>query len=320
VEIEWHLLNMKYATLRIEDPARQAKVMASIAERGQESAVLVVREGDGFVLIDGYARARALKTLKRDTVLAVELPMTATEALVFCHKLLSARRHTALEDGWLVRELLESHGMSQRSVACRLNRSQSWVSRRLTLVRDLPSEVQARVRAGEVCPYAAMKYLVPMARAITADCETLAGNIAGQGLSARQIGEIYETWRRSDPAVRKRLVEEPLLYLRAIETAAGPAPPDEGAELRRDLEIVGSVSRRARHRVRKVMVVVDARLTGTWQETQRAFDLLCAEMEERINAGQGDSAGDSAAQGEGARTASDREGRGGIAELGETSP
>jgi ParB-like chromosome segregation protein Spo0J len=320
VEIEWHLLNMKYAALRIEDPARQAKVVASIAQHGQESAVLVVREGGGFVLIDGYARARGLKVLGRDTVVAVELPMTATEALVFCHKLVSARRHTALEDGWLVRELVESHGMSQRTVACRLSRSTSWVSRRLALVRELPAVVQERVRAGEVCPYAAMKYLVPLARANVAECVTLTRNVAGHGLSARQLGELYEAWRRSDPAVRKRLVEEPLLFLRATEAVVGPQPPDEGTELLRDIEVVGGVSRRARHRLRKVMVVVDARLTGTWQETQRAFDLLCAAMEERIDAGQGDTAGDSAAQGEGPRAAGDREGRGGIAELGEASP
>lgn len=320
VEIEWHQLNLKYAALRIEDPARQAKVVASMAEHGQESAVLVVREGGGFVLIDGYARVNALKSLKRDTVRGVELPMSETEALVYCHKLTSERRRTAIEDGWFIRELMENHGMILGAVGAALNRSKSWVSRRRALVRELPAAIQEMVRTGELSPYVAMKYMVPLARANAGDCVTLAEKVAGQGASTRQMGELYEAWRRADPTVRRRLISEPLLFLRANEAAAGPGPPDEGAELLRDIEVVGGASRRARQRLRKVAVVVDARMAGTWRETQRSYDMLCAEMEERIDAGQGDTAGDSAAEGEGARAARDREGCGGVAEHGAACP
>jgi hypothetical protein len=45
------------------------------------------------------------------------------------------------------------------------DRSVSWVSRRLGLVTDLPPAVQEQVRLSAIGAHAAMKYLVPLARA-----------------------------------------------------------------------------------------------------------------------------------------------------------
>lgn len=42
VEIEFHQLTLRYEALRIVDPARQARLTASIAEGGQRTPVLVV--------------------------------------------------------------------------------------------------------------------------------------------------------------------------------------------------------------------------------------------------------------------------------------
>lgn len=44
---------------------------------------------------------------------------------------------------------------------------------------------------GELQCHAAMKYFLPMARANRDDAERLARNIAGLGLSTRQIAELF---------------------------------------------------------------------------------------------------------------------------------
>jgi len=276
MEVEMSQLDLRYARLRIADPARVGRLMSSLQQHGQQSPVLLVPAGDGthLILIDGYARVSALRSLARDTVTAVVLDVAEAEALVLGHRLDSARRRTALEEGWLVEELVEGHRLDRREVSRRLQRSPSWVSRRLALVQVLPASVQDAVRAGRVPPYAAMKYLVPLARANAEQCVTLVASLAPQTVTARQVERLYEGWRRADPEGRERVVSHPWLFLRADEAlqAEPPVPPGDPVEsLLRDLEAVAGLSRRSRRRLR------DGVLSETTEASCRAVERVFAQ-------------------------------------------
>jgi hypothetical protein len=113
MQIEIRELELRYAGLRIVDPRRQARLESSLAREGQQSAVLVVKAEDGaLVLVDGYRRVAALQSLSRDVVEVALLPLEEAAALVEVWRLETARRRTALEDAWLLAELLERHGRS----------------------------------------------------------------------------------------------------------------------------------------------------------------------------------------------------------------
>ena len=188
MDLELHQVELKYKGMRILYAGQQSQLMSSLSEHGQHSPVLVVEAArDRYVLIDGYKRVEAFGRLGRDTVEALVLQMNELEALVFSHRQQNARPREALEDGWLIRELMEGHGLSMEEVAARLGRTRSWVSRRLGLVKALPSEVQELVRVGRLCPYAAARFLVPLARANTEHCIRLAAGIGGKRLSASQV-------------------------------------------------------------------------------------------------------------------------------------
>jgi len=76
VELNLSALEERYGRLRARDPRRQARMLASIEEHGQRDPIIVVAEGEGrFVVIDGHARVRALKRLRRDVVKALVLDM-----------------------------------------------------------------------------------------------------------------------------------------------------------------------------------------------------------------------------------------------------
>lgn len=284
MQLEWHQLRLKYEALRIDDPARQARLVASIATMGQQSAVIVVKADDGYVLVDGYSRVRALREMGRDAVWAVELPMDELSALVMCHRLLSARRRTAIEDGWFVRELMDGHGMSQAEASRRIGRSTSWVSRRLALVRVLPLEVQDHVRSGRLCPYAAMRYLVPLARANAPQCRMIADAIAGHGLSARQVARIHMAWKRAEPLVRERIAASPMLCLSSDEEIRRPDTPDPLDAFVRDIEAVGGLSRRATRKLREGLPLADG-VKDAWTATEGSFERLRDHMKERLDAG-----------------------------------
>ena len=101
MKLELHQLDQKYASLRAREPAREQRLLASLGERGQQTPVWVTatEEAGRYVLIDGYARARALRALGRDEVEALVMELPEAEALLRSFGLDNTRPRSALEEG-----------------------------------------------------------------------------------------------------------------------------------------------------------------------------------------------------------------------------
>jgi ParB/RepB/Spo0J family partition protein len=281
MELELWQLELKYAALRIGEAHRQARVVAALCEHGQQQPVLVVAggEADRYVLIDGYARVAALAELKRDRVTATVLALSEAEALVLAFRLERNRLRSAIEEGWLLRELLRGHRIAPSDLAALLGRSLSWVSRRLALVEVLPAVAEEAVHGGVIAAQAAMKCLVPLARANKGQCERLVANLGKRRLSVRQMARLYAGWRAGNAEQRERIVERPLLYL-DLEEREPETPPDPGTEreqrLVRDLGMLSGICRRSREalREREKDLPWPAVLRYAWQEAQAGFAAL----------------------------------------------
>lgn len=274
--LDLHLLDRRYRDLRAVDPSRQGRLVAAMTAEGQRTPVLVVPANGGrYVLIDGYARVAALETLGRDTAEAVVLELGEADALVLGHRLETARRRTALEEGWLLATLLEVHGKRPRELAVAFGKTPSWVSRRLALVRTLPESVQDAVRAGRISVQAATKYLVPLARANAAQCARLVDRLGDARPTVRQLSRLYAAWRAADPVTRERIAEHPLLYLKVEDAVVTPVD-DEDLQLLADVEAISGACGRARKRVRdgglhRFPAPRRAQLAGAWKEARLAF-------------------------------------------------
>src|SRR6266404_5815699 len=104
MQLEFHQLDRRWEHLRVRHPARQRRLLASLADSGQQTPIVVVAaedQADRYVVIDGYKRIAALEQLGRDTVEAVMWPMGEAEALVLDRSLRFSAQETALEQGWL---------------------------------------------------------------------------------------------------------------------------------------------------------------------------------------------------------------------------
>jgi ParB family transcriptional regulator, chromosome partitioning protein len=252
VELEFHQLDLRYERLRVRQPARERRLLASLADAGQQTPIVVVTTAATHVVVDGHKRVRCLRRLHRDTVTAVVWEMPEPEALIFRQVLHTDATDSALEQGWLLRTLHDDHGLSLEHLARRFDRSVSWVSRRLSLVRTLPAPIQQHVRDGQLVAHAAMKYFVPLARANASDCLRLVEAIAPHGLSTRQIGRLYQVYVTGPDPTRELVLTDPLLVLRvAADTADASVRPDASAPeaLITDLHILGAVARRAHRRL-----------------------------------------------------------------------
>jgi len=262
MQLEFHQLDRRWEHLRVRHRQRQRRLLAWLAESGQQTPIVVVAAGeaDRYLVIDGYQRIVALEQLGRDTVEAVVWPIGEAEALLLDRSLRAAAPESALEQGWLLHELEQRFGYGLEELARRFDRSVSWVSRRLALVELLPEAIQQQVREGKIWAHIAMKFLVPMARIDREDCQQMAAIFTQRQCDSRQAGQLYTAWRDGSPAVHQRILEAPDLFLKAQQQREAKAAAPDVPELFRDLEMVVGILNRAHRRLSGATVAeMDAR-------------------------------------------------------------
>lgn len=313
MELEFQQLDLRYERLRARQPARERRLLASLADAGQQMPIVVVIGGSAYVVVDGHKRVRCLRQLHRDTVAAVMWEMSEAEALIFRQLLHTEATASALEQGWLLRALHEGHGLALDALARRFDRSVSWVSRRLSLVRTLPEAVQRHVHDGRLVAHAAMKYFVPLARANVADCVRLVEAIAPHRLSTRQIGRLYQVYLTGPDATRELVLTDPVLVLRVTDdTPQAPVRPDASAPeaLITDLHVLGAVARRAHRRLHHGGGLLPPERERAWRlfdQVQMDFHDLQQRCEQELrDARPGDANGHLELTSEGPRDSPDR--------------
>ncbi len=248
VEVDLDSLDMRYGKLRAKRPLLEKRLLASMEEGGQQSPVIVVPGEDPgrYVLIEGRKRVRALKKLKADAVKAAVWEMPAAEALIAAYQLQDGSGWNALEEGWLVWELVRGGGLSLAEVGRRLERSTAWVSGRLGLVEGLPERVLDGVQNGKIGAYVATRYLLPFARANASDCEKLAEKIMENDFRSREVEALWRYYAAAAPKSRSRIVEEPARFLAALKEAQKGALDLKLSEAEnrcvKNLELIGKVA------------------------------------------------------------------------------
>jgi len=315
VELEFHQLELRYERLRVRQPARERRLLASLADTGQQTPIVVVTVGATYVVVDGHKRVRCLRRLQRDTVAAVVWEMPEADALIFRHVLQTDASASAFEQGWLLRTVHEQHGLALDALARRFDRSVSWVSRRLSLVRTLPEAVQQHVQDGRLVAHAAMKYLVPVARANVTDCVRLADALAPHRLSTRQIGQLYQVYVTGADASRELVLTDPLLVLRVTdEDARARLRPEASAPeaLISDLHVLGAIARRVTRRLQHGGGLLPPERARAWRlfdQVQTDFHHLQRRCEQELrDARSGDANGHLEFTREGPRDPADRPG------------
>ena len=284
MHLEFHQLDRRWEHLRVREPHRQRRLLASLADIGQQTPIVVIaspEDSQRYLVIDGYKRIAALEQLGRDTVEATVWAMSEAEAVLLSRSLRLGPPESALEQGWLLAEMERRFGYSLDELGRRFDRSASWVSRRLALVELLPESIQQQVREGQIAAQVAMKYLVPVARVDAEHCERMAAAFVAHGCDTREAGQLYTAWRKGTRAARERILAEPELFLKT-QRQAPPAKSAAVEQVTRDLDMAGAILHRVNRRLGEAM----AEMTGPQREqTERRIESArreLARMAERI--------------------------------------
>ncbi len=144
----------RYRRYRLVDATAERGLRRSLERYGQLSPVVVCVQDGQCVLIDGFKRLQAARTLKGTETLAarcLELDAQAAKAAIYTLNRLS-RPPQELEEAWIVHALVREDGLSQVEAGVLLGRHKSWVNRRLAMWERLAEPAKEELRLGLLSP------------------------------------------------------------------------------------------------------------------------------------------------------------------------
>ena len=224
--VELSSLDLRYEGHRLRDDAREARLLASIAERGIEEPLCGVDTPAARLLLDGFKRCRSAKKLSIACVPYVSLGVEEATGIVQLMRASTAKGLGILEQARFVGDLVTIHGLSVAEVAQTLSRSKGWVSMRRRLLDEMSPAIQELLFRGSV---SGVRLHVHVA-AVHAhergrpgpELERFVQAVAGQRLSVRDIELLAQAYFRGPASLRDGDRGRPAgLVARTIETRAG---------------------------------------------------------------------------------------------------
>ena len=205
--VELSTLDLRYEGYRLRDEAREARLLASIVERGIEEPLAGVDTREARILLDGFKRRRCADKLGMGCVPYVSLGEEEATAILGLMRTSADKSLTILEQSRFIADLLTVHGMSVAEVAQRLSRSKGWVSMRRGLLEEMGASLQAVLFRGAFPVYSYMYTLRPFMRMNARgkeQVERFVKAVAGKRLSVRDIGLLAEAYFRGPAPCGKR--------------------------------------------------------------------------------------------------------------------
>jgi hypothetical protein len=206
--VELSSLDLRYEGYRLRDDAREARVLASVAERGIEHPLEGVDTPERRLLLNGFKRARSAKKLGLDSVPYVSLGEEEAMGILSLMRASTDKALSLLEQARFIGELLTVHGLSVAEIAEKLSRSVGWVSMRKQLLEELSPGIQEVLFRGAFPVYCYMYTLRPFRRmkGVSQDeIERFVKAVAGQRRSVRDIELLAQAYFCGPASLREAI-------------------------------------------------------------------------------------------------------------------
>ena len=175
---------------RLVQPKLERQMMQSLKDYGQVSPIIVCELEGLTVLVDGFKRlhaARSLKGFSHLTARTLEVDEQSAKAALFNLNRVVGRP-VELEEAWIIFALVREDGLQQAEVATLLGRHKSWVSRRLALIERLCDEARESLRLGLLTPTQA-RHLIRLPRG---NQKAALSTSTAASLTSRELSEVVD--------------------------------------------------------------------------------------------------------------------------------
>jgi hypothetical protein len=248
--VELSSLDLRYEGHRLRDDAREARLLASIAERGITDPLEGVDTRPMRILLNGFKRCRCAKKLGIQAVPYQSLAEEEATGILNLMRVSSDKALGILEQARFIVDLLTLHGMSLAELAETLGRSKAWVSLRRSLWEEMGQTIQDLLFRGTFPVYSYLYTLRPFRRinGVTQEqIERFMEAVAGQRLSVRDIELLARAYFQGPVSLRAAIEAGKLSW--PLEQMKRVPDDVEGCSeferlLLKDLQIVGKYLRR----------------------------------------------------------------------------
>jgi predicted transcriptional regulator len=242
-EVELAGLDLRYESYRMKSLAVEARLLASIAERGIEEPLEGVDRAPRSILLNGFKRYRCAVKLGIGMVPYTSLGEEEAAAILNLLRVSNDRSLSILEQAAFLDQLRKLEPSSVAEMAEQLSRSKSWVSMRLGLIAEMSPAVREKIFRGDfpVYPYMyTLRQFMRMNGVRKQDIEEFVVALSGKKLSVREIEQLAQGYFRGPASFRQAIREgHPGLVLEALRQVPEDADGCHEFErvLLKDLEI-----------------------------------------------------------------------------------
>jgi len=249
-EVELTQLDLRYEDYRLKQAAAEARLLASIAQRGIEEPLEGVEVQQARVLLNGFKRYRCARKLHLHTVPYASIGADEVTGILGLLRTAQSKSLSILEQARFLDELKNVCHLSVAEIATELSVSKSWVSMRLGLLGEMSPPVRQKLFSGAfpVYPYMyTLRQFMRMNGVTKQQIEQFVVAVSGKDLSGREIEQLAHGCFRGPASFRQEILQGnvalPLQQMKQV-----PADPEGCSEfervLLRDLELLPTYRQR----------------------------------------------------------------------------
>lgn len=134
------------------------ELVNSIKETGLLEPLVVSAKGEGYRILSGHYRIRAVRRLRWKQVLCRVVECDDRHgAVIYCNSNLLTRDLSAIEEAYLISGMISSENFTMAEIGKLFGRSKSWVSRRVSLLTHLDVKMRKEIEQGFLHPRVAQE-------------------------------------------------------------------------------------------------------------------------------------------------------------------
>ena len=208
-EAELSTFDLRYESYRMRNPALEARLLASIVERGIEEPLEGV-DTKGRILLDGFKRYRCARKLGIGVVPYSSLGEDEATGIINLIRISNNKSLGILEQARFIDDLRHLHKISVAEISETLSRSKSWVSMRLGLIGEMGERVRKKIFSGAFPVYSYMytlRQFMRMNGVKKGEIEAFVEAVSGKKLSVREIEQLAHGYFRGPEWFREEILK-----------------------------------------------------------------------------------------------------------------
>lgn len=193
---------------RIQNKVQEQGIRESVRLNGILEPLEVIEKDGKLVLLNGFKRIFAAQKLGIHILPWISIGKNEIEGVVNLIRQSNSKRLNILEEAKFLKSLTQENKKSYAEISCLLDKSVSWISMRIQLLKGLDKDIEAILFSGTFPVYAYMYILRPFIRMkgiSQQEIRELVKLLSGQNLSVRQIEYLAEAWFRGPETVKEQL-------------------------------------------------------------------------------------------------------------------